>query len=220
MNESHDSIEGIPTDELRVPVDLTNVEFYPRVVEDPATIRVLPTAAPLRFVGVCLLIPIAVGAWLFTFGPLNPVRFPGALWQAVTALLMFLLATVTGFGFYGLIIHSNRQEMKQGPYLVLDKMQGTLSLPRQSIEIQQKDLVAILELTCRVIRDRDFAPGSYVHVSLLYRSESNSIERCPIIAASSIPNPSKRITQLLADYYQVPLHRIERDDSSPYDLTD
>lgn len=225
MDDHHgNEIEGFSIEELRVPVEFKNVWGYPKIVDEMHATQVLPTPAPIWLLGVCFFIPGAVFLWLFTFGKLNPWRFPGDISQWILAFTICYLASVSACLFFWLIVHLDRKLMNLGPFMVLDKFSGVLSLPRYKAEVLKKDLLAVIELHGTIeFRDRDgrqTSKGHFTHVSIIYRDESGVVVRCPIIADTNSLCPSKRVSLLLREYFGASFYRIERDRKSPFLIKD
>lgn len=211
------AIEGIPLDELRVPVGFETVHGTPKIVENARSIRVLPASAPIRWVAFWMFVPFVVGIWSLIFGPMNPRQFNFGIGVWVVVLVMFILASVTMAGFLWLIIRINRQQLDAGPFLVLDKVRGKLSLPRQGIEMTRDDLIAVVELNVRVTQmSARPTTSEYTHVSVLHRDGGGAVVRSPIVTDCDFFRPSRRVSTFLQSYFDIPVHHIEGDRETPF----
>ena len=106
------------------------------VDDTPTALIVRPQPMSLTFVWFCLLIPLTVTAW-FLFAR------PAPLAARIVLPVMYALIVPTMIGIFEWI---NAHERREGAFLVLDRTDGTVRLPRSDATVPPGDLLAVVVL--------------------------------------------------------------------------
>jgi hypothetical protein len=177
--------------------------LFLKVDESSEKLVVRPGGIPLWFTLLCALVPASVATWYWVNEGIR-----GALQVLDLIGIAFMcLAVPAGIA---LMLVIDRAVTSKGDFLILDKSQRTLNLPRARVTIPGCRILRFLEVRAW----HTWGDGNAVHsetewlreLSVLGRSESGEIARYPVL----IPSRT-RLARGLAEFFGVEFEVLKLD---------
>jgi hypothetical protein len=198
-----------PTDEeLQAFVDPEGASPYVGLEDDGITLTGRPKPFPMWFVWVSLLVPAAgmyaalAWEWSHNNDPLFRVM------ALFTAIIWVPLSVITCAIIFEMII---KGEIRHDDFLVLDRVAGTLTLPRVGVTLSKGDVVELVQVSANHwVKHDDGWSGQYIHeLSLLTLRPDGVLIRYQVIA-SLHAKPVRRVAAELAALFGVPRRKLRK----------
>jgi hypothetical protein len=97
----------------------------------------------------------------------------------------------------------NQESSRLGPFLVLDKTERTLALPRLNLQFNGDEILEFIELHAwHTTRDKWCTESEWLReLSVLVRSEDGVFARCPVLTTDA--GDVGRLAQEIAEFFGV-----------------
>src|SRR5262245_40305456 len=148
-----------------------------QVEDTPERLVAHPRGFPLWFVMVCVVIPVGILSGYLV----NKAFQQGLHPLEVLGLASGYLAAPT---LIGLVWWMNREQVKRGDFFVLDKVQRTLTLPRNGLQLQNGQILGFVQVYAWHTKRDEEGPFSewLAELSVLVSTERGEVARYPVVA--------------------------------------
>jgi hypothetical protein len=181
------------------PFPVTSVSL--RIVETSRMISGEAATIPLLFVMICELPVAGILVWLDLQGRLPIAGLPRPL--------LYVLVSLACAGPLVIIHFINRAIVASGKFFVLDRMAGTLELPRYCITLSKAAILRFVEVS----GFKGHREKSWVReLSVLAETKDGRIARYPVVLDSFMFSFPKRrqIGKELSEFFGAPLTQLKR----------
>jgi hypothetical protein len=176
-----------------------------RVTDTPGQLVAQPRGFPLWFVVLCAVVPVAIltgylGNKAVRHG-LDPLEVSG-----------LVLAYPAAATIIGLVWAMNRRVVSRGVFFVLDKDQGTLTLPRRGLHFHQDQVRSFVEVHAwhTVWDGEGWASEWLAELSVLVSTGSGEAARYPVITCMRT-GAVERLAEALATFFGVERQLLKMD---------
>ncbi|MBI3412044.1 MAG: hypothetical protein HY040_27250 [Planctomycetes bacterium] len=173
------------------------------VVETPDILLARPGLIPMKFVLPWMLVIGAVITLMPWIAPQFGGRFEGPIAWLMLAVMWGLVIPA----FLGILLLGNRHFAKKGDYFRADKLDPHLEIPRLGRTFGADQILAITELS------RWFKHlGAWEwtrQIGILVRGSDCQVEQHPLVRVNEVEWWRRRLSDRIADIFQVPVRRIE-----------
>lgn len=185
--------DRVPTDsELSKFVLLKDSDLGIRSFDNIGYFKINPDIAPSWIITISIIAPVII-ALILLLGN-DSIRARIILFAGIPLLLIIAIITIL------LIIKINKEEENKGPYLVYDKTNKTIIMPRISVQLKLDDVICIISLEGWQKR-----PGAVIwmrELSLLAHLPDKRIIHLPVFATKDIKY--KHIESLIVNILNKP----------------
>jgi hypothetical protein len=173
------------------------------VIDTPGQLVARPRGYPLWFVVLCAATPVSILTWHLG----NKALRQGLDAVEIEALVVAYPAAAFLIGLFWVM---NRRIVSRGAFFVLDKAQGTLSLPRQGLEFQQSQVRGFVEVHAwHTVRDAKGTAGEWLaELSVLASAGSGEVARYPVLCCLRT-DAVTRLADILTAFFGVERQRLK-----------
>ena len=196
-----------PTDaELQTLADPAGAPPYLTLVDDGTTLTARPRAWPAALYWASMSVPVVswcvalVWKWGELFGSEDAAS------RGCAAVMSAGMLVVPAAGWFGFQWH-NRHTIRADEFFSLDRVAGTLTLPRAGVSLRRGEVVQVVELHgWHRVRDADGSSADYLReVSVLAVGASGQLTRYAVVIAGHA-KPVRLVATALSAAFGAP-HR-------------
>jgi hypothetical protein len=199
-------LDRSPTDaELQTLVAPEGAPPYLTLKDDGTTLAAQPSPRPAALYWASMSLPAVgwiialVGKWDELLG--SPDVY-SRLFSAIMTAGMVVVPVIGWFGFQWL----NRHSIREDEFFVLDRVAGTLRLPRAGVILRRGDVAEVIEVHgWHRVRDAEGSSDYLREVSVLAHRPAKQLARYAVVVAGHA-KPVGRVAAALAGTFAVP-HR-------------